>query len=147
MHICIMALSLLHIKVCDLNTLYGICVTVDIHFWQIYTSACAFLQFVGLNDTTISGAAVAARASANPRPPRSTSPPSRPTRRAMDSAAGAGRRRVRIAIVGDVVSSLSLSLSEHHSLPWWTGTPAMRAGAAFCDSMLGYRVRVFWQGV
>ncbi|PAN25457.1 hypothetical protein PAHAL_4G302700 [Panicum hallii] len=54
------------------------------------------------------GAAVSARAFANPPPPRSTSPPSRPTRRAMDSAAGAGRRRVRIAVVGDVHNDWAL---------------------------------------
>ncbi|CAN6179067.1 unnamed protein product [Urochloa humidicola] len=54
------------------------------------------------------GAAVAARASANSPPPRSSSPSSRPSRRAMDSAPGAGRRRVRIAVVGDVHNDWAL---------------------------------------
>ena len=88
------------------------------------------------------GAAVAARASANPPPPRPSSPPSHPSRRVMDSASGAGRRRVRIAVVGDVVPSISL---DNHALSSLGGrgrqTYGFGTGIALCYPMLGFRFK------
>jgi hypothetical protein len=88
------------------------------------------------------GAAVAARASANPPPPRPSSPPSRPSRRVMDAAAGVGRHRVRIAVVGDVVPFISL---DNHALSSLGGRGRQTYGfgtvIALCYPMLGSRFK------
>ena len=43
---CIMALPILHIRDCGLNTLCGVCVTLDAHFWQVHASICVFYNLL-----------------------------------------------------------------------------------------------------
>ncbi|TVU12318.1 hypothetical protein EJB05_45956 [Eragrostis curvula] len=53
-------------------------------------------------------AVLASASSPTSPPPHSSSPPPRPGRRTMDAATGAGSRRVRIAVVGDVHNDWAL---------------------------------------